>query len=130
MLGIFSSRGLSVELFSICYWQVSGSVEASAVKQTGESAHSLTADPFLFLSLALSLPSYSSLAPDTSHPYSCPSSFCFFHFLLAAVRLQPSAPVLCAALHTILSLTFICCVAIAPLICPVAFSIITRSTVT
>lgn len=91
VLGIFSFQGLCVELFSICYWQVKGWVEASAGKQTGESSHSLTADQFLFLSDSLSLVLFSdySFLADTSLPSSChPSSCCFLHFLLAAVSVD------------------------------------------
>lgn len=96
---IFSFQGFCVELFSICYWQVSGWVEASAGKQTGDSSHSLTADQFLFLSDSYS---QTTLA-DTSLPSFChPSSCCFLHFLLAAVSLA----ICSAALYIILSFIF------------------------
>lgn len=77
-LGIFSSQGLCVELFSIYYWQVSGWAEVSTGNQTGEGSDSLCVDPFpLLLSV-----SHFTLLPPVSL-----SSHCFLHFILVAVYL-------------------------------------------
>ena len=130
MPGIFSSRGLYVELFSIWYWQVSGWAEASAGKQTGGSSHSLTADPFLFLPcFCLSIFLLSDFAftlllltPPLPLPsYFPPSSA--VSFISSWLLCVHSRLLLSAALFIILSFFFICHVAITLSICPVSFSI-------
>lgn len=60
-----------------------------------------------------------STPPSSSGP---PSSHCFLHFLLAAVRLYPSAFIFYSLYHSFIPFPLLCC-HLSLSICPVSFSI-------